>query len=277
MYSARRHCAAKENGKRIFWEESSLIKENKRTIQAVDKAFEVIKCFEDHEELGVTEISKKLDIHKSTTFGLISTLSANGILEKNNNTGKYRLGLELYRLGTKVNVNLKNLVFPYLEEVANNYQETANLVILKDASVMYLEKVEGSHSMRISTLVGGEKPIHCTAVGKAMLAFLNEKDLEKTIKKIEFNKYTPNTILDERSLRKALEKIRTRGYAEDCEELEVGLRCIAAPIFNQYKVPFAAISVSGPATRMDDKLSLEIAGVLIDFANRISRKLGYIN
>ncbi len=254
-----------------------MIKNDKRTIQSVDKAFEIIRCFVDNEELGVTEISKKLYIHKSTTFGLISTLSANGILEKNNNTGKYRLGLELYRLGTKVNMTLKNLTFPYLEEVANKYQETANLVILKDISVMYLEKVEGSHSMRISTLVGGEKPIYCTAVGKAILAFSNEKDIEKTIKKLEFNKYTPNTILDQASLRKSLEEIRTKGYAEDCEEMEVGLRCIATPIFNQYKVPFAAISVSGPTTRMNNSLSTEIASVLIEFANEISVKLGYIN
>lgn len=254
-----------------------MVKNGKRTIQSVDKAFEVIRCFEDHEELGVTEISKILNIHKSTAFGLIATLSANGILEKNNNTGKYRLGLELYRLGTKVNITLKRLAFPYLEKVARKYQETANLVVLKDLSVMYLEKVEGPHSMRISTLVGGEKPIYCTAVGKVILAFLSGKDLEKMIKQIKFNKYTANTILDKNNLKKSLEEIKARGYAEDCEELEVGLRCIAAPIFNQYKEPFAAISLSGPATRMNDALSLEMAGVLITFANEISQRLGYIN
>lgn len=252
-----------------------MIRNYKRTIKSVDRAFEVIRCFEDHEELGVTEISKKLDIHKSTTFGIIATLSANGILEKNNNTGKYRLGLELYRLGTKVNMTLKKLAFPYLEELANRYQETANLVIMKDTSVMYLEKVEGSYSMRINTLVGGEKPAYCTAVGKAILAFLNEKDLEEIIKKLKFDRYTPSTIVDENILREALEEIRTRGYAEDCEELELGLCCVAAPIFNQYKIPFAAISVSGPSTRMNDDTSKEIASVLIELANQISRKLGY--
>ena len=249
---------------------------NKKIIQSVDKAIQIMKCFNKSEELGVTEISKMLDLHKSTAFGLISTLSANGILEKNDNTGKYKLGLELYRLGTKVNLSLREIVIPYLEQLVSIYEETANLVILQDTSVIYLEKVESSHSMRISTLVGGKKPLYCTAVGKAMMAFLPHKDLESLLYKIKFNKYTDNTIVDKQSLLESLDEVRKKGYAEDHEELEMGLHCIAAPILNQYKLPFAANSVSGPVTRMNDDLCKEIGSTLVKFTQEISRKLGYV-
>lgn len=249
---------------------------NKKIIQSVDKAIQIMKCFNNSEELGVTEISKMLNLHKSTTFGLISTLNANGILEKNDNTGKYKLGLELYRLGTKVNLSLRGIVIPYLEQLVSIYGETANLVILQDTSVIYLEKVESSHSMRISTLVGGKKPVYCTAVGKAMMAFLPHKDLEDLLCKIKFNKYTDNTIVDKQSLLEFLDEVRKKGYAEDHEELEMGLHCIAAPILNQYKHPFAAISVSGPVTRMSEDLCKEIGGTLVKFAQEISTKLGYV-
>jgi len=251
-----------------------LSKNEKKTIQSVDRAFDIIRCFNDNEELGITEISKKLNIHKSTVFGLASTLEANDILEKNNYNGKYRLGIELYRLSTRVNVSLKKLVFPYLEKLVSLYQETANLVILKDISVMYLEKVEGSYSMRISTLIGGEKPIYCTAVGKSILAFLNEKDLEKTVGRLTLDKYTENTIVDKNILIKDLDEIRVKGYAEDHEEMEIGLHCIAAPILNQYKTPIASISVSGPASRMNVAICKEIGDILVKLANEISQKLG---
>jgi DNA-binding IclR family transcriptional regulator len=248
----------------------------KKIIQSVDKAFQILECFNNYEELGVTEISKMLDLHKSTTYGLISTLSANNILEKDDNTGKYRLGLKLYQLGTKVNFSIREIAYRYLEQLVSTYEETANLVILQNTSVVYLEKVESSHSMRISTLVGGDKPLYCTAVGKAMIAYLPHSILDELLNKIEFKKYTYNTIQNKESLLKSLEGVRKKGYAEDHEELEIGLHCIAAPIFNQYKIPFAAISVSGPVTRMNDSICMEIGNTLVKLAQEISEKLGYV-
>lgn len=249
---------------------------NEKIIQSVDRAIQIIKCFENNEELGVTEIGKLLGLHKSTTFGLVSTLYSNGLLEKNDNTGKYKLGLELFRLGTKVNSSLRHIVIPYLEELVRRYQETANLILLDDLSVIYLEKVESAHSMRISTLVGGRRPLYCTAVGKAILAYLPPEELQNKINRIEFIKFTNNTILTQEALIESLNEIKTLGYAEDNEELEIGLSCIAAPILNQYKSPFAAISVSGPTSRMNDGLRKEIGMTLVEFTQDISKKLGFI-
>ena len=121
-----------------------MAQEGNIVIQSVDRAIQIIRCFEDNEELGVTEISRMIGLHKSTAFGLISTLEANKLLEKNDNTGKYRLGLELFRLGTKVNSTLRHIAVPYLEQLVRMYQETVNLVVVDDLYVIYLEKVESS-------------------------------------------------------------------------------------------------------------------------------------
>lgn len=245
-------------------------------IQSVSRAIQIIRCFENNEELGVTEISKMVGLHKSTAFGLISTLEANKLLEKNDCTGRYRLGLELFRLGTKVNSTLRHIAVPYLEQLVKMYQETVNLVVMEDLSVIYLEKVESTHSIRISTMVGGRLPLYCTAVGKSILAFLPAEELHHKINKMEFVKYTDNTLHDKETIMKSLEQIKKKGYSEESEELEIGLSCIAAPLFNYFGNPFAAISISGPTSRMSENFRKEISTNLIHITQEISKKLGYM-
>lgn len=255
--------------------DTSMEMKSGKLIQSVDRAIQILKCFEDNEELGVTEISKIINLHKSTTFGLICTLEANKLLEKNEDTGRYRLGIELFRIGTKVNSSLRRIAFPYLEKLVKMFQETVNLVILDDIYVIYLEKVESTHSMRISTVVGGKLPLYCTAVGKAILANLTEEELNDKINKMEFMKFTDKTICDKDMLLKSLKDIKKNGYAEELEELEVGLTCIGAPIYNHLGTAFAAISVSGPTSRMNDNLRKEIRGTLMKFAQEMSKSMGY--
>ena len=249
--------------------------EIQKGIQSVNRAIQILKCFENSEELGVTEISKIMSLHKSTVFGLISTLEMNRLLEKNEATGKYRLGLELFRLGTKVNSSLRKITVPYLEKLVNKFQETVNLVVMDNLSVVYLEKVEGGHSMRTSTATGKRFPVNCTAVGKSILAGISEEELNEKLDRIEFVKCTENTICDREKFEKQIEIAKKRGYSEDFEELEVGLVCVAAPIYNYIGSAFAAISVSGPKHRMDEDFRREISGILVEYTMEISRKLGY--
>lgn len=246
-----------------------------KNIQSVSRAIQILKCFESTEELGVTEISKLLALHKSTAFGLISTLEMNKLLEKNESTGKYRLGLELFRLGTKVNSNLRKITVPYLEKLVDKYQETVNLVVIDNLSVVYLEKVEGGHSMRTSTAAGKRFALNCTAVGKSILAGIPEEEVKDKIKKMVFTKYTENTICDGDELLRYLDQVRKYGYSEDFEELEIGLVCVAAPIYNHLGNAFAAISLSGPKFRMKQSLRKEIGETLVEYTQEISKKLGY--
>ncbi len=251
--------------------------ENKteKGIQSVNRAVQIIRCFENIEELGVTEISRLMALHKSTVFGLIATLELNGLLEKNEASGKYRLGLELFRLGTKVNSNLRKITVPYLEKLVARFHETVNLVVMDNLSVVYLEKVEGAHSMRTSTAVGKRFPLNCTAVGKAMLSGCSLEELEDKLQRMEYEKCTEHTLGSREDVEKALMEVRENGYAEDFEELEIGLVCVAAPIYNHLGSPFAAISVSGPKFRMNDELRKELSEVLVDYTREISKKLGY--
>ncbi len=244
-------------------------------IQSVTRAIQIIRCFENNEELGVTEISKMIGLHKSTTFGLISTLEVNKLLEKNDFSGRYRLGLELFRLGTKVNSTLRHIAIPYLEQLVKMYQETVNLVVMDDLSVIYLEKVESTRSMRISTMVGGRLPLYCTAVGKAIMSNLPTEELHSMLNRMEFTKYTDRTLCNKESILRSLEKAKSSGYAEESEELEIGLSCVAAPIYNHFNNPFAAISLSGPTFRMNESFRKEISVTLKQFTQEISRKLGY--
>lgn len=249
--------------------------DKKGLIQSVARAIQILECFNQYKELGVSEISKMINLHKSTAFGLISTLENYNFLEQNKVTGKYKLGNEIFRLGTKVNTDLISITLPYLNDLVSRCQETVNLVTRDNYSVLYLKKVESPHSMRICTRDGEKLPLYCTAVGKTILAYLQDDEVNDIMSKIQLVKFTDKTITDKDILLQQLEKIRQKGYAEDFEELEIGLVCVASPIFNHHNEPVAGISVSGPASRMTESLRIKIAEMLHKYTLEISRKLGY--
>jgi len=247
---------------------------NKTVIQSLSRAIAILNCFGDAEELGITEISKKAGLHKSTAFNLVTTLELHGFLEQNERTGKYCLGNELFRLGTRVKSDLRTLARPYLEALVGRFKETVNLVTRDGTSVVYLEKIESPHSMRISTAVGGRVPLNVTAVGKAILAGLPDAELMPLLEQLTYEKRTPQTIGTPEKLLEHIGRVRQDGYAEDSEELEIGLMCVAAPIANHTGKAFAAISVSGPASRMSESLRQEIGTTLVGMTRELSRKLG---
>jgi DNA-binding IclR family transcriptional regulator len=245
------------------------------TIQSVDRAIEILRCFEKNEELGVTEIGKMVDLHKSTAFNLISTLEKAGLLAKDMDSSKYKLGIELFRLGTLVNSNLREMCRPYLEKLVAEYSETVNLVARSDDMAIYLEKIESPHSMRISTNEGSKLPLYTTAVGKSMMATLPDEEVLKIISQIEFSKFTVNTITGCEELMAQIRSIRDKGYAEDIQEYEMGLTCVAASIRNHTGVAGYAISVSGPHSRMTVEVREKIGQTLVEYAGQLSKKLGY--
>lgn len=219
-------------------------------IQSVNRAVEILRCFENKELLGVTEIAEKTGLNKSTAFGIVSTLAAEGLLEQEPSTGRYRLGLELFRLGNLVNTNIRRVVMPELEKLAQALEETVNYVRPEGGDVVYLIKKESPHSMRICTKIGQRLPMYCTAVGKAILAYLPEDQCRQLLQSYHYTPYTENTVQNEDMLRCQLHNILTSGYAVEREEFESGLICVAVPVLNDSGCPVAAISCSGPKARM---------------------------
>jgi len=222
----------------------------KSTIQSVDRAIQVLKCFDRGEKLGITEISRRLGLHKSTAFGLVNTLAENKFLEQDPETSRYGLGIELFRISTNVQIGIREIGLPYIKRLVETVGETVNLVVRDDIYVVYIEKIESPHSMRICTRIGQQLPMYCTAVGKAIMAFLPESDISSIMNRIQMTAFTEQTIITRPALELKLAEIRKSGFAMDDEELEPGLVCIAMPIFNESSHPVAAMSISGPKQRM---------------------------
>ena len=257
---------------------NSTKKSSTNFIQSVDRALQILECFSSKEkELGVTEISKLLSLHKSTTFGLLATLENRGYIEQNFRNGKYKLGLKLFELGIQVqeNMDLGDIAKPYLDELVKENNETVHLVINDKGQAVYIEKVEGTTSMRMYSQLGKRPPMYCTGVGKVILAFMPEQLLDKYLEQEELEKLTPYTITDKECLKKELKQIRTHGFSVDNEEIEIGLKCVAAPIRNHKEEIVGAISIAGPTSRMTlEKIEI-LSGVIRAAAMEISNKLGY--
>lgn len=242
-------------------------------IQSVERAIWILKCFETHSELGLSDISRMLSLHKSTTFGLVSSLEAYHLLERDSSSSKYRLGIELFRLGNKVNIDLRSIVAPYLDKLVSFCGETVNFVIPDGDSVIYLEKKESPHSMRIATVLGQREPLYRTATGKAILSCLPPDTVQNILERTKFERMTSNTLLSVKEVQQQLTEIRQRGYAVDQEELEYGLVCLGVALVDSTGKPVGAISVSGPVSRMTPENQVLFAEYLIDCGKQISNRL----
>ena len=232
------------------------LKRNKSLIKAI-KILEVLADRRDG--VSLSEICAQLGMDKATALRFLVTLEDERFVHRKE--GKYYLGLRLFELGNKVPVkgNIINRVHPHLKKLAYEFNETTNLGELYFGSVHYLDKIETPRSLRISTYIGVKLPIHCTALGKSIAAFLPEDEREILLKDYNFEKMTPNTITDKERFRKELEKVRLQGYSVDDEEFEEGLRCVAVPLFLENLNFYGAISVSAPSQRLTREKIPEIA------------------
>ncbi|MDR3277901.1 MAG: IclR family transcriptional regulator [Oscillospiraceae bacterium] len=249
------------------------IRKTPSTIQSVARAAAILKCFRGSAELGLADISRALGLHKSTAAGIIGTLKAEGFLEHNDRTGKLRLGLELFTLAAGARSDIKVLCEPHLNELLNVTGETVNLAVLDKTEVVYIDKKESEHSIRISTAIGTRLPAYCTAVGKSILAFMKPDKRDATLDNITFEPRTALTITDKDGFLAELARVKTEGVAYDIEEFEENVICVAAPLMYRQDNPIGAVSVSGPSMRMDEATRARIAQTLRDAAAQICGEL----
>ena len=178
-------------------------------------------------------------------------------------------------MGNLVNTSTRRLVLPELEKLASQLEETVNYVRPEGSDVVYLIKKESPHSMRICTKTGQRLPMYCTAVGKAILAHLPGEQCSKIVSSFHFSAYTDNTVPDAASLMSQLQSIRKNGYAVEREELEYGLICVAVPVLDSRGHPVAAISCSGPKTRMTEEKIAQCRAALLSCAKHLAGILPY--
>lgn len=246
-------------------------------IQVLDRALALLEAL-SHQgpDLTLAQISELLKLHKSTAHRLIMVLERHKLIEKNSNTGKYRLGLKLFELGTKAigQLDLRERTRPFLGRAVRETGETGHLCVYDDGEVVYLDKIEPSRSVRLTSSVGRRNPAYCTAVGKAIMAYLPEAQVEEAVRKHGLDQLTRKTITTMLDLRADLAKVRSLGYAIDDEEHEEGVLCVGAPVWSVGDYPIAAISVSGPIFRLSHEKVPAVAESIMTIAKALSHELG---
>ena len=249
---------------------------------SVHKTFALLEYFTVKKpEWGVTELAEAAGSNKSTIYRFLADLTKLGILYKHPETEKYSLGLKLFELGNRVQLKsaFVDKTHPALVEVASSITETVHIAVLKNQQVFYVDKVESPQGLKISSHIGSYNPAYATALGKVLLAFLSENRKEQTIQAImeeqQPTAFTKNTITKHKALLLELNKIQKNGFAIDREEFELGLICVAVPIFNQNREVVASLSASGPANRFEEKNVSNYVAILKKGADAIQNEIGY--
>jgi IclR family transcriptional regulator, KDG regulon repressor len=247
-------------------------------VQVLDRVLALLDTLgKQAPDSSLTDLRCALKLHKSTVHRLLMVLERHGMVDKNAQTGRYRLGLKLFELGSKAIgvLDLRELARPYLQRLQEDTQETVNLAILDHGEVLYLERVEPSRNLRMVAPVGHRFPVNSTALGKAILGAMAEADAVALLRQAGMKSQTKNTITSSAAMRQELKAIRSRGYAIDDEENEEGARCVAAAVRDHLGNPVAAISVSGPAMRVSRNRIPGIAKLVVSSANWVSVELGF--
>lgn len=248
-----------------------------KRLSSVGTAIALLKCFTaDEQELGVTDLSRKLGVAKSTVHRLARTLIADGMLEQNAENEKYRLGLALFGLGALVRrrMNLSSEARQDLFALRQATGETVQLAILDGSEIMFVYNLESTQAIRVNSDIGVRKPAFCTASGRAVLAFQPD-DALGAVMAAGLTARTPKTETDPIRLRHLLAQVRQRGYAIEDEESEVGMRAVAAPVRAAGGVVVGSVAVAGPVQRLSNDVMANFAPEVIRTAEAISARLGY--
>ncbi len=251
-------------------------------VQTIERAASILEILgQSAHGISIRELSDKIRLPKGTTHRLLSSLSYFGYVRQDSKTRNYLLGLKLVELGQLLlgQLDLRKEAEPFLRDLAERTKETVHLVFLDRNEIVYIDKVEtdqSSSGLKMASRVGLRNPAHSSAVGKVLLAHFSEEELKNFLKEKGLPKRTENTITDPVHLKEHLGIIRSQGYAVDDEENEKGIRCVAAPIYNEAGKAVAAISISGPAFRITKKLIQEsLKKEVMETALKISQRLGF--
>jgi len=241
-------------------------------IRSLARGLHILDILEESPEgIGITEIAARLNIDKSSASRILKTLANYGYADQSGSTRRYRLGPRVVQLGQHLlkKTPLRDQAKPFLSRLVQETNECSHLAILSQGSAFYLDQAESSAPLRVSAGVGTLAPLHCTALGKVLLAFGDEPI------PAELDTHTPRTITDPETLRMHLEQTRRQGYAIDDEEYDYGVRCIAAPVYDVNKDLAGAIGISGPVGRVTLERIPSLSEIVIDIVQALTNHLSF--
>ncbi|MEH7331860.1 IclR family transcriptional regulator [Neobacillus drentensis] len=252
--------------------------ERENMVKSVSRALDIITLVSLKKGgLGVTEIANQIDINKSSVYRILSTLVQYGYVEQDEDTGRYKLGYKFLEVSSKLleSIDLRTEAKPFLQELESETNEVIHLVVYDQGEVVYIEKLEGNETLRMHSKVGKRAPMHCTSVGKAILAYLPSHVVLDILERKGMPMHTDKTITNKEEFIRELADVKRNGYALDLEENEYGITCIAAPIFDHLGKAIAAVSISGPTMRMTEERLKQLQARMIHTGKQISARLGF--
>ena len=247
--------------------------------QVLDRTYQILDILAKEDSgLGVTGLMTRLGLNKSTTHRLVMVLESYRFIEKNPETGKYQLGSRILALGLSAlsRLGIQQVAMPHLRHLVAESGETAHIGVLRDGEVISIANVRSTQALHAPSETGTRHPVHCSSLGKAILAFGPDDDVELFLKDRKLEGFTRNTITSHPMFLREIEIVRQNGYALDDEERENGLRCIGAPVRNNIGEVVAAVSIAGPVFRISRDRLPALASLVMDAAAQISASLGYV-
>jgi IclR family KDG regulon transcriptional repressor len=247
------------------------------SVSSVLKVFSIIQALGDQKEIGVSELSQRLMMSKATTYRFLQTMKTLGYVAQEDEADRYSLTLKLFELSAKSleHVDLIGLADKEMRIISEQTNEALHLGALDSESIIYIHKIDSNYNLRMQSKIGRRNPLYSTAIGKVLLAERDESFVRETLSHVEFIKHTEKTLENADQLLSELKLVKKQGYAEDNQEQEPGLRCIAAPIYDRFGMVIAGISISFPTIRFDEKRMPYYVDLLHKAGKNISSQLGF--
>jgi len=248
-----------------------------KDIKSIKTCFRILSLFDRRNpRLNADEISQSVDIPRSSVYRYLSSLVQLSILQYDPLVKKFGLGLKVFELGATAfhHLDLRKIALSFMEELARETKETVHLAVLRNDMAVCIERIESDFPVRLSVNRGASFPLHAGATAKVLLAFLPAKEQDRIIEK-GLQKFTERTLAAPTRLRKNLKEIKKNGFAYSDQELDLGARAIAAPIFNSFGEVIASLSIAGPIYRFTDDMVSRNRDWVVDTSKKISLKLGY--
>ncbi|MFC7777156.1 MULTISPECIES: DNA-binding transcriptional regulator KdgR [Pantoea] len=249
------------------------------SVSSVMKVFGILQALGEERDHGITELSQRVMMSKSTVYRFLQTMKSLGYVAQEGESEKYSLTLKLFELGAKAlqNVDLIRSADIEMRELSRLTKETIHLGALEEDSIVYIHKIDSLYNLRMYSRIGRRNPLHTTAIGKVLLAWRDRAEVQEILSEVEFRRSTAKTIVTAEALLTVLDQVKVQGFGEDNEEQEEGLRCIAVPVFDRFGVVIAGLSISFPTIRFSEEAKNEYVAMLHRAARNLSEQMGYHN
>jgi DNA-binding IclR family transcriptional regulator len=244
-------------------------------INSLAKGLDMLNLLIEQGDASVSEAARALGFNRAASHRFLSTLHELGYVEKTDQS-RYAASMKVMEMGLKLagRLEIRKISKPYMQRLAEISRETVNLGLYDQFEILHVDKIDSREILRIDAPTGSRTPAYCTALGKAILAFLPQDELDQFFGSVKLRRHGPRSMTSRKKLADALADIRLKGFAVDDEELSIGLRCVAAPIFDHNGLASFALSVSGPAVRLSMERIAKIQPRLRNFCREISVKVG---